>query len=221
MTAEQLISDTIIPLRTSETGDTALGIMNEFYVRHLPIVNDKQLLGLISEEDILEHDAHEPVGSYKLSLIRSYVQHNDHLYEILRLIAEYQLTLIPVVDEEENYVGLVTMEDLLQHFAQIASFSEPGSIVVLEMSRHDYQLSQIAQIVESENAAILSAFITTNLQAQSTRVDVTIKINRQNIQNILATFERYDYEIKASFNETEYIDALRDRYDSLMAYLNV
>lgn len=196
MTAQQLISDSIIPLRTSETGDTALGIMNDFYVRHLPIVNDKQLLGLISEEDILEHDAHEPVGSYQLSLIRPYVKHNDHLYEILRLIAEYHLTLIPVVDEEENYIGLITMEDVLQYFTKTASFSEPGSIVVLEMSRHDYQLSQIAQIVESENAAVLSAFITTSLD--SIRVDVTIKINRQNIQNILATFERYEYEVKAS-----------------------
>jgi CBS domain-containing protein len=212
-------SDSIIPLRTSETGDTALGIMNDFYVRHLPIVNDKQLLGLISEEDILEHDAHEPVGSYQLSLIRPYVKHNDHLYEILRLIAEYHLTLIPVVDEEENYIGLITMEDVLQYFTKTASFSEPGSIVVLEMSRHDYQLSQIAQIVESENAAVLSAFITTSLD--SIRVDVTIKINRQNIQNILATFERYEYEVKASFNEIEYLDSLRDRYDSLMAYLNV
>ncbi|MCI4648742.1 CBS domain-containing protein [Phaeodactylibacter sp.] len=219
MTAQQLISDSIIPLRTSETGDTALGIMNDFYVRHLPIVNDKQLLGLISEEDILEHDAHEPVGSYQLSLIRPYVKHNDHLYEILRLIAEYHLTLIPVVDEEENYIGLITMEDVLQYFTKTASFSEPGSIVVLEMSRHDYQLSQIAQIVESENAAVLSAFITTSLD--SIRVDVTIKINRQNIQNILATFERYEYEVKASFNEIEYLDSLRDRYDSLMAYLNV
>jgi len=219
MTAQQLISDSIIPLRTSETGGTALGIMNDFYVRHLPIVNDKQLLGLISEEDILEHDAHEPVGSYQLSLIRPYVKYNDHLYEILRLIAEYHLTLIPVVDEEENYIGLVTMEDVLQYFTRTASFSEPGSIVVLEMSRHDYQLSQIAQIVESENAAVLSAFITTNLD--SIRIDVTLKINRQNIQNILATFERYEYEVKASFNEIEYLDSLRDRYDSLMAYLNV
>lgn len=219
MTAQQLISDSIIPLRTSETGDTALGVMNEFYVRHLPIVNDKQLLGLISEEDILEHDAYEPVGSYQLSLMQPYVKHNDHLYEILRLISEYRLTLIPVVDDDENYIGLVTLEDVLQFFSRTASFSEPGSIIVLEMSRHDYQLSQIAQIVESENAAVLSSFITTNLD--SIRVDVTLKINRQNIQNILATFERYEYEIKASFNESEYIDSLQDRYDSLMAYLNV
>ncbi|MEQ8706785.1 MAG: CBS domain-containing protein [Phaeodactylibacter sp.] len=219
MTAQQLISNSIIPLRTSETGETALGLMNEFYVRHLPIVNDKQLLGLISEEDILEHDVREPVGSYQLSLLRPYVHHNDHLYEILRLISEYRLTLIPVVDEDENYIGLVTMEDVLQYFSRTAPFSEPGSIIVLEISRRDYQLSQIAQIVESENAAILSSFITTNLD--STRVDVTLKINRQNIQNILATFERYEYDIKASFNEIEYLDTLRDRYDSLMAYLNV
>jgi CBS domain-containing protein len=219
MTAQQLISDSIIPLRTSETGETALGIMNEFYVRHLPIVNDKQLLGLISEEDILEHDAHEPVGSYQLSLIRPFVKHNDHLYEILRLISEYRLTLIPVVDDEENYIGLVTMEDVLQFFSKTASFSEPGSIIVLEMGRQDYQLSQIAQIVESENATILSSFITTNLD--SIRIDITLKINRQNIQNILATFERFEYQIKASFNENEYTGTLRDRYDSLMAYLNV
>jgi len=196
-----------------------LGIMNEFYVRHLPIVNDKQLLGLISEEDILEHDAHEPVGSYQLSLIRPFVKHNDHLYEILRLISEYRLTLIPVVDDEENYIGLVTMEDVLQFFSKTASFSEPGSIIVLEMGRQDYQLSQIAQIVESENATILSSFITTNLD--SIRIDITLKINRQNIQNILATFERFEYQIKASFNENEYTGTLRDRYDSLMAYLNV
>jgi signal-transduction protein with cAMP-binding, CBS, and nucleotidyltransferase domain len=193
--------------------------MNEFYVRHLPIVNDKQLLGLISEEDILEHDAHEPVGSYQLSLIRPFVKHNDHLYEILRLISEYRLTLIPVVDDEENYIGLVTMEDVLQFFSKTASFSEPGSIIVLEMGRQDYQLSQIAQIVESENATILSSFITTNLD--SIRIDITLKINRQNIQNILATFERFEYQIKASFNENEYTGTLRDRYDSLMAYLNV
>ncbi|TXB62849.1 CBS domain-containing protein [Phaeodactylibacter luteus] len=219
MTAEQLISDSIIPLRTSDTGEEALGLMNDFYIRHLPIVNDKQLLGLISEDDILEHDVEEAVGSYRLSLVRPYVHSNDHIYEILRLIAEYQLTLIPVVDHDENYIGLVTMEDTLQYFARTASFSEPGSILVLEINRRDYQLSEIARIVESESAAILSSFVTSNLD--STRIDVTLKINRQNVQAIIATFNRFDYEVKATFNETEYLDSLRDRYDSLMAYLNV
>ena len=219
MTAETLISDEIIPLRTSDTGEEALGMMDDFYVRHLPIVNNKQLLGLISQDDILNYNAVEPVGSYSLSMVRPYASGKDHIYELLRLLAEYHLTLIPVVDEEENYIGVVTLETLLLHFAQTASFSEPGSILVLEMSRRDYSLAEIARIVESENAAVLSSFITTNLE--STRVDITIKINRQNIQSIIATFGRYDYEIKASFNEADYVGSLQERYDGLMSYLNV
>lgn len=219
MTAEQLITDIIIPLRTSDTGEEALGMMNEFYVRHLPIVNDRQLLGLISEEDILDMDPEEAVGSYPLSLLRPYVQRTDHIYEVLRLIAEHHLTLIPVVDDKGDYLGLVTMEDVLQYFARTAPFSETGSIIVLEVARRDYQLSEIARIVESENAAILSAFVSNDFD--SARIDVTLKIARQNIQSIIATFQRYDYDIKASFNEVSYVDALQDRYDSLMAYLNV
>ena len=219
MIAEILISDEIIPLRTSDTGEEALSMMDDFYVRHLPIVNNKQLLGLISEDDILNHDASEPVGSYSLSMTRPYASGKDHVYELLRLLAEYHLTLIPVVDNEENEMGVVTLEALLMHFAQMASFSEPGSIIVLEMSKRDYSLAEIARIVESESAAILSSFITTNLE--STRVDITIKINRQNIQTIIATFERFDYDIKASFNEADYVGSLQERYDALMSYLNV
>lgn len=219
MIAETLISDNIIPLRTSDTGEEALGMMDDFYIRHLPIVNDKQLLGLISEDDILNYDASEAVGSYGLSMVRPYAKGKDHVYELLRLLAEYHLTLIPVVDDEENYLGVVSLEALLLYFAQTASFSEPGSILVLEMSKRDYSLAEIARIVESENAAVLSSFITTNLD--STRLDVTIKVNRQNIQSIMATFERFDYDIKASFNESEYVGSLQERYDSLMSYLNV
>ncbi|MCB0549263.1 MAG: CBS domain-containing protein [Phaeodactylibacter sp.] len=219
MIAETLISNEIIPLRTSDTGEEALSMMNDFYVRHLPIVNNKQLLGLLSEDDILNYDAGEAVGSYSLSMVRPYAHRKDHIYELLRLLAEYHLTLIPVVDDDEDYIGVITLESLLIHFAQTASFSEPGSILVLEMSKRDYSLAEIARIVESENAAILSSFITTNLE--STRLDITIKINRQNVQSIIATLERFNYEVKASFNESDYVGSLQERYDALMSYLNV
>jgi len=219
MIAENLISNSIIPLRTSDTGEEALSIMNDFYIKHLPIVNNKQLLGLISEDDILNYDVAEAVGSYRLSMRRPYARNNDHIYEVMRLLAEYELTVVPVVDYEDNYIGLISQEDLLRFFANTGSFVEPGSIVVLEMNKRDYFLSEIARIVESENAIILSSFITS--APNSNRVDVTIKINHQNIQNIIATFERFNYEIKASFNESDYVDSLRERYDALMSYLNV
>ena len=219
MTAETLISNSIIPLRTSDTGQEALEMMNDFFIRHLPIVNNKQLLGLISEDDILNYDINEPIGSYRLSLLRPYATGTDHIYEVMRLMAESQLTVIPVVNEEGDYTGLITQEDLLTYFAKTGTFTEPGSILVLEMSRRDYSLAEIARIVESESALILSSFISSH--GDSARIDVTLKVNRQNVQSIIATLERFDYHVKATFNESEYVDSLKERFDALMSYLKV
>ncbi len=219
MIASNLLSQTIVPLRTSDTGKDAISVMNDFYVRHLPIVNNEQLLGLISEDDILDHDVEEAVGSYQLSMNPPYSKGSDHVYEVLRLVSEYQLTAIPVVDQNDNYLGLISQEDLLRFFASIGSFTEPGSIVVLEMAKIDYSLAQLARIVESENAVILSSFITSAID--STKIDVTLKVNRPDIQRLIATFERFDLKVKATFQESKYFDSLKDRYDSLMSYLNV
>lgn len=219
MTANNLLSQTIVPLRTSDTGEDALSIMNDFYVKHLPIVNNTELLGLISEDDILDHDVEEAVGSYKLSITRPYVKSSDHIYEVLRLVSDYQLTTIPVIDDENQYLGLISQEDLLRFFASIGSIKEPGSIIVLEMSKRDYSLAQLARIVESESAVILSSFITS--VGDSTQIDVTLKINRPEIHRLIASFERFDLHVKASFQEAAYFDTLKDRFDSLMSYLNV
>lgn len=219
MIAGNLISKSIIPLRTSDTGEEAISSMSDFYIKHLPIVNNEQLLGLLSEDDILKNDVKEAVGSYSLSLSRPYVKERDHIYEVLSILSEYQLTVIPVVDAENNYMGLITQEDLLRFFANIGSFTEPGSIIVLEMAKTDYTMAEMARIVESEGAAVLSSFITSSLD--STKIDVTLKINRQDIQPIISTFERFEYKIKASFFEADYFDSLKERYDSLMSYLNI
>ncbi len=219
MIAESLISTDIIPLQTSDRGETALEMMSEFYIRHLPIVNNQQLLGLISEDDVLNYDVHEAIGSYSLSLIRPYAMISDHIYELMRLMAELRLTVIPVVDHDQNYQGVVSMEDLLQYFAQTGSFTEPGSILILEVPRRDYSLAEIARLVESEQATILNVFITGH--PESARITVTLKINLLEIGRIVATFERFEYVVNASFTESEYVDSLKERFDSLMSYLNV
>lgn len=219
MVAENLISTAVLPLRTSDTGKMALVSMENFNVRHLPIVNDSQLLGVISEDDILVHNVNEPIGSYQLSLLHAFVKKADHLYEVMRLLAEHQLTIVPVVDEGGNYIGMVSLEDVLNYFAKTAAFSESGSIVVLEFQQHSYSLAEIARLVEAEGATILSTFVTSH--PDSSVVEVTLKINRKDIHNILASFERFGYVINASFNEEEYLESLQERYDALMNYLNV
>ena len=219
MIAKTLVSNEIIPLRTSDSGNEALSIMNEFGVRHLPIVNNKQLLGLISEDDILNFDVEEAVGSYRLSTFRPYVKESDHLYEVIKVLSQQKLTLMPVINVDEEYVGLISQEDLIHYFARIGSFTESGSIVVLAVNRRDYSLVEIARIVESEGAVILSSFVTSNLDSMS--IDVTLKINRPDLGSIIATFNRFEYTIKATFSEEQYHDTIKERYDMLMSYLNI
>lgn len=221
MIATNLLSNDLIPLRTSDTGEEALAMMSDFYVKHLPIVNNQQLLGLVSEDVILEHDVSEAVGSYNLSLQYPKVREEDHLYEVMRLLAEHDLTLVPVIDDEENYVGMICLHDVLHYFAQTGSFTEPGGVIILEMPRRDYSLSEIARLVESEQSAVLSAFITSGLSADDTLAQVTIKVKSQQTAAIVATFQRFGYEVKATFGEREMYDGLKDRYDMLMSYLNV
>ncbi|MEM9836019.1 MAG: CBS domain-containing protein [Bacteroidota bacterium] len=220
MIAEHLISNDILPLRTTDTGDEALGVMNDFYLRHLPVVkDDNELVAIVSEDQLLDADPMATITTYDLPLQPVFVKRSAHLYDVMRILGEHKLTIIPVLDEDHRYLGLITLEDLIRFFAESSSFKDPGSIVVLEMGRHDYSLSEIARIVEGEGAIILSSFLQSF--ADSNRIQVTIKINGQQIGAILATFQRFDYNVKASFNEIELQNVLKERYDSLINYLNV
>lgn len=219
MIASELVAQIFTPLRTSDSGEEALTIMHVYHVKHMPIVNQKQLLGTISEEDILCHDMDEPIGSYGLSLVSAYVGMDAHLFEIMAKMAEYHLTTIPVLGPDEEYMGAITQEALILFYAETFSFKEPGSILVLEMSKHDYSLADISRIIEAEGVAILISFLTSD--ADSKKVFVTLKINTQDAQHTIATLQRHEYHIRATFSEETYFEDLKERYDSLMAYLNV
>ena len=220
MKAIELISKNIPSLKTSDSGSRALRLMNEFHVTHLPIVNEHQLLGLISEEDILNARGEEdPIGSLPLSFLRPFIHDNEHLFEVLKVATEFRLTVIPVINKEENYVGIITRDDLLNYFVTKTDILEPGGIIVLELSLKDYSLAEIARIVESNNAKILCTFAGTNFH--SDKMELTIKVNQTDLQPIIADFNRFDYIVKDTFQEAEYFDNLKERYDSLMNYLNI
>ncbi|GAP43624.1 protein containing CBS domain [Lentimicrobium saccharophilum] len=220
MLAKDLISDAIMPLKTSDSGLIALNWMEEFRVSHLPIVNNHDFLGLISESDIYEMNSYEePLGNHSLSLQKPYVTEDQHVYDVIRQVFEQKLTLIPVIDANNHYLGSITLQCLVKYFARLAAVDNPGGIIVLEMGIRDYALSEIARIVESNDASILSLYILT--LPDSSRMEVTLKINRIDIGPIIQTFNRFGYSIKASFFEGDLNDTLRDRYDSLMKYLDI
>jgi acetoin utilization protein AcuB len=220
MIAKDLITDAVIPLKTSDSGLTALHWMDEFKVEHMPIVNESEFLGLISEDDIFELNSfEEPLGNHPLSHQNAYVNQSQHIYDVIRVFSEMKLTLLPVVDEKRKYLGVITLAKLVEHMSSIAAINDPGGIIVLELTANDYSISEIAQIIESNEARVLSLYVTSH--SDSTKLELTIKVNRQDIQPILQTFHRYEYVIKASFFESDYYDDLRERYDLLMNYLNI
>jgi acetoin utilization protein AcuB len=220
MFAVELIADVIPPIHTSDTIQKVLDRMVEFRVRHLPIVNEEQFLGLLAESDILpEMDNQAPIGSLALSLVNPYVREDQHVYDVIRLFYEQQLTVVPVLDIKKNYLGIIPINAMNEYFATITSVSQPGGIIILDINNKNNSLAHMAQIVESDNAQILSSYVRTF--PDSTRMEVTLKVNKQDISNIIATFLRYEYDVKATFNHSDNNDNSMDRYDSLMNYLNL
>lgn len=221
MLAKDLISDVVPALKTSDSGQKALYWMDIFRISHLPIVNNEDFLGLISDKDIYDHNmAEEPIGNHSLSLFSPYVAVDQHVYEVMEVASELQLTVVPVLNEDKKFQGVVTLTDLLHFFADVSALKQPGGIIVLELNSNDYSMSQIAQIVEGNDAKILSSYITSS--HQSTKMEVTLKINRKDLSSILQTFMRYNYIVKASFMDENDLNSLyENRYDSFMKYLSI
>lgn len=219
MLARELIANEILPLECHHSGIDALQMMEEGMVRHLPLVLDGEFRGILSEEEIMDHDPNELLSTYPPFVKLIYVKEFDHVLEVLELVAKANVTAIPVLDEQNKYIGTITIERLIHCFVSGSSFVEPGAIIVLEMDRINYSLSEISRIVESEKGVILSSYISESMAENP--IYVTLKLNLQNIQFLISSFERYGYTVKSSFTDTDYIDVLKDRYESLMHFLGI
>ena len=220
MLAIELITETIPPVHTSDSIQKVIDRMVEFRVRHLPIVNQEQFLGLIDENDLIgETDYQTPIGALALSLVNPFVLEEQHIYDVIWMFCERQLTVVPVLDAKKNYLGLISINALTKYFASLAAVDQQGGIIVLEINNKNNSLAHMSQIVESDNAQILSSYV--RIFPDSTRMEVTLKINKRDISAIIATFLRYEYDIKATFNHNDDNNNSRDRYNSLMNYLNL
>ncbi len=220
MLSAELINDLIPPLKTSDTGDRALALMNDFKISHLPIVNETQFLGLISEDEILEMpDTFEAIGTLELRLVHPYVYAWQHLYDVMKLMSAQNLSIVPVLDTKENYLGMISINSLINYFSEITSLENPGAVIILEIDQRNYSLSEISRIVESNDAHILSSYIKT--MADSTKLEVTLKVDKEDVNGIIQTFERFNYTVHSFYKQKIDMDDTMDRFDSFMKYLNI
>jgi len=221
MVAKDLISEVIPSLKTSDLGQTALNWMEIFRVSHLPIVNNQDFLGLISDSDIYDmNNPEEAIGNHTLKLFKPYVDSEQHIFEVIGLASRLKLTVVPVLDKNNHFKGVITITDLIRHIAGLSSMDQPGGIIVVELIARDYSLSQIAQIVESNNVKVLSMYITSI--PESTKLEVTLKVNTGDLASVIKTFERYNYDIKTWVSGNDSMDNFySERFDMLMKYLNI
>jgi acetoin utilization protein AcuB len=220
MITKELLSETIAPLNPADSAAFALAIMDEFKISHLPIVENMTFRGIISDTDIYNfNNFEEPVGNHNLSLGETYVTENQHIYDAIKIFSTHSLSLLPVVTANDQYLGIITQAELIKHLAGIFAINNPGGVIILEINEKDYFLTEIAKIVESNDAKVLSLSLASF--PDSTKLEVTLKLNRMDIEPILQTFHRYNYSVKASFSEDLNFESLKERFDSLMNYLNV
>lgn len=220
MHASDLITDDVPPLKPGDTVSRALDWMEEFKVSHLPVVVGQHLVGVVKDSDLV--DRNHPRSTVEEVMERvevPYVREAQHIYDVMKLFVERGLTVVPVLDMEGKYLGAVNEHEALRRLAEVANVREPGSVLVLEMNQVDYSLQEIARIVEGNDGKVLSVYCHT--LPESTRLEVTLKINREDISDILQTFERFEYEVKTTYQGSRFHEDLRGRYDDLMRIIKM
>lgn len=220
MHAIDLISPEIPTLRPTDDIGRALDWMEEFKVSHLPVVDNARLVGLVTDRDLV--DRNDPLATVSSIMERvevPFVRSGQHIFELMKFFSERGLTVVPVLDELGVYKGSINEHDALRKLAEVTNIHEPGSVVVLEMNQNDYSLQQIARIVEGNDAKIMS--LHSHSLPDSSRIEVTLKINNEDVSSILRTFERYDYFVKSTYQGSLLQNDLRERYEELMRYINL
>ena len=220
MKVKDLISEYIPPLKYTETGEKALSWMNEFRVSHLPVLHGSEYIGLISDDDI--YDMVDPSKMLKtefINLPKPFVYSDCHVYDVMKLISDLKITVVPILTRDHEYIGCTDLLYLMSQITAVGSIKENGGILVLKMAIHDYSLTEISRIVEENNAKVLSSYVTS--KQDSTEIEVTLKINVLNLDSIIRTFERYDYIISETYAKGTHEKDMKGRYDELMNYLKM
>lgn len=220
MLAQELISTVVPVLHSMDTGAKALRLMNEFHLTQLPLVVDNKYLSLVEEDQILDwEDPDLLLETATISTLKPAVLEGAHFYEALKLFYDLKLSVLPVITREGEYLGLITKDNLLAILAQYNGVKEPGGLLVLEVEPRDYSLSEIARIAESNEVTLLS--VNTINNPGTAKLEVLLKTNRQDMQGLVATFERFNYTIKHMFSEELEEDLLKKNYDLLMNYISM
>lgn len=221
MQAYEFVNNLIPPLKITDKVGKALAWMEEIRTDVLPVVHEGQFMGLITDEMIYEvNDPELSLESMDLIAPANFVYMDRHIYEVLRVSSENQNGMVAVIDRDMAYQGVVTVEDAITAFTDSISIQSQGGVLILSMFMTDYSLYDIARIIESENAKILSSFISGD-PLDDSKIKVTLKLDQTELRYIKATLERFGYKVIDQYQEELVISSDQDRIGNLLRFLDI
>jgi acetoin utilization protein AcuB len=220
MLTKNLVNNNIPQLHLQDSVEKALQLINDFRISHLPVVVNNTFFGLISEDDLLDAANNKfLIEVLQHHFIHAAVLENVHFLNAVSCSIQFDTTVIPVLDNEGKYVGAISSSDLLKTLGNFSGANEIGGIIVLEMKRSQFAISEISRIVESNDSTILH--LNSTEDSLTGMLTVTLHINKREIASVLATFERYDYTVVYSFGNEKFTNEIDSNYQNLMSYLDV
>jgi acetoin utilization protein AcuB len=220
MLTRELISQSLPALHLHDKIFNALQMMNDCHVSHLAVADGEKFAGLVSEETLMQApDETMEIRELKESFPNIFINEHDHFLKALQVAVENRLSIVPVTGENNELLGVVGYRELLKHASEFMNVKDPGGLIVLEMESNNYSFSEISRLVETNDAQITQ--LNTHTDEQTGMMQVTIKLNKTEISDIVATFQRYEYNVKYYFGEELYENELRTNYDNLMNYLKL
>ncbi len=215
-----LINSNIPRLQLKDSVSKALQLITDFRVTHLPVVENEKFLGLVSEDDLLDQEELKmPIELMQESFILDKVHDNEHFLNAVTCSNRIDSTVVPVINDENELMGVITTDILLHTLGNFAGTNEIGGIIVLEMERSQFAISEISRIVESNDATILH--LNTTVHAETGMLTVTLHINKKEISAIVATFERYEFDVIYFFGNEKFENEIHSNYRHLMNYLDI
>jgi len=212
------INNRIKPLNITESIADAQDLFAEYTFSHFPVIENNIYIGCASAEDTEQMDIEKTLEDMRYTLERFFVRDTTMWLDVLEIFAKNETNVVPILDKDNNYLGYYEITDIIQFFHQTPFLKEDGGILVVQKGVADYSMSEVAQIVESNNGRLLGLFIS---EANLEKVQITIKISLGGLSEIIQTFRRYNYEIISEHQEDAYINTLKDRSDYLDKYLNI
>ena len=219
MTTSQIIQTTYPALRLLDKASFALQLMEDYDVLHLPVKSEDKFVGLVSKLDIFDAEPTDTLASLQDLFIVQYATTNEHLVNILKKLTSNNLTILPIIDQNFKIINCLSGVDILEATSKFLGNDDPGGLIVVEIEKRNYSFGEINRLVETNDAFITQ--LNTFFEQSTGLLIVTIKINKVEVSDIVATFQRYEYGIRYFLGEEQYNNELKDNYENLLAFLKV